>query len=455
MRTVVHAGIYPHPAIVIPAVGGSEAKLVAETAAAMSELAGRIKQSGADVLVLITPHGPMFRDAVALLADEQLTGSLAQFAAPEITFSWPNEKSVLQAIELEAERFGINCAHLDNRRSAAYGVEVTLDHGAMVPLYFLQQRGIRLPLVHITYGLLAAKQLYSFGQAVRKALLRLKRHAAVICSADLSHRLKEDAPAGYSPAGQEFDQKLIHLVERFDVEAILNLNHRLVEEAGECGYRSLIIALGILDGETVEPEILSYEGPFGVGYLVADLTPGRKRTLQPFASTRTQESEHVQLARHTLETFVRTKQVITPPTASSLCQQRAGAFVSLHLNGELRGCIGSIEAQQANLAAEIVENAISAGIYDPRFPPVTAKELSGLVYSVDVLAAAEAVDSMAELDPQQFGVIVEEGQRRGLLLPNLSGVETAEVQVSIALQKAGINPSELYQLYRFRVQRYY
>lgn len=455
MKTVVHAGIYPHPAIVIPAVGKSEAKLAANTAAAMNELAGRIKQSGADVVILITPHGPIFRDAIALLADDRLTGSLAQFAAPEIVFSWRNEKSVLQAIEAEADRLGIYSVHLDQRRSAAYGVAVELDHGAMVPLYFLQQQGIRLPLVHITFGLLSPKQLYTFGQAVRKALQRLKRQAAVICSADLSHSLTDAAPAGFSPAGREFDEKLINLVAKFDVEAILNLNHRLVEEAGECGYRSLAITLGILHGETVEPEILSYDAPFGVGYLVADLTPGRRNKRQPFAFARPEESEYVQLARRTLETYVRTKQIITPPADSPLAQQRAGVFVSLQLAGELRGCIGTIEPQQANLAAEIVENAISAGIYDPRFPPVTAEELPELVYSVDVLAPAEPVAGVAELDPRHFGVIVEKGQRRGLLLPHLPGVETAKEQVAIALQKAGIDPTEKYQLYRFRVQRYH
>ena len=455
MRTVVHAGIYPHPAIVIPAVGGAEAKRVTRTAAAMSELAGRVKVSGADVLVLITPHGTMFRDAVALLAEEQLTGSLARFGAPEIKFAWRNEKGILQAIEAEADRLGISCVQLDQRRSRAYGVDVSLDHGAMVPLYFLQQRGIRLPLVHITFGLLPPQQLYSFGQVVRKALLRRKRKAAVICSADFSHRLTEDAPAGFSPAGKEFDQKLIRLLEQFEVEAILNLDQQLVEEAGECGYRSLLITLGMLDEETVEPEILSYEGPFGVGYLVADLTPGRKGKARSYSLVQEEESEHVQLARQALETFVRSKQIIDPPPTSPLCRQRAGAFVSLRLNGELRGCIGTIEPQQENLAAEIIENAIAAGLYDPRFPPVTQEELPDLVYSVDVLAAPEAVTGSAELDPQQFGVIVEKGRRRGLLLPNLAGVETVEAQIKIALQKAGIEPEEDYQLYRFRVQRYH
>ncbi|MCR3921157.1 MAG: AmmeMemoRadiSam system protein A, partial [Firmicutes bacterium] len=319
---------------------------------------------------------------------------------------------------------------------------------------FLQQAGLHLPIVHLTYGLLAPQKLYAFGKAVRKALQRLHRHAAVICSADLSHRLTEDAPAGFSRSGAEFDRKLRQMVETFDTKAILSMDNQLLQEAGECGYRSLVLGLGILDGVDVQPQILSYESPFGVGYLVADLTPGLEHQPQEKPEI-TPVSEHVSLAKNTLEAFVRTKQIITPPANSPLLKQQAGVFVSLKLDGELRGCIGTIEAMHENLAAEIIENAISAGIYDPRFPAVTQEELPHLSYSVDVLAPAEEVSSPRELDPEQYGVIVESGRRRGLLLPALPGVATAEEQVAIALQKAGIAPHESYQLFRFHVQRYY
>ena len=126
----------------------------------------------------------------------------------------------------------------------------------------------------------------------------------------------------------------------------------------------------------------------------------------------------------------------------------------MKLDGSLRGCIGTISPTTSSIADEIIRNAISAGTEDPRFPPVTEDELSRLEYSVDVLGKAEKIESMDELDPLRYGVIVSKGHRRGLLLPNLEGVETAEKQISIALRKAGISPNEDYQLERFEVVRH-
>lgn len=167
-----------------------------------------------------------------------------------------------------------------------------------------------------------------------------------------------------------------------------------------------------------------------------------------------EHSLHVQLAKKSLETFVKTGRRIEVDKNSPLASQRAGAFVSLKIRGRLRGCIGTIEPARENLAAEIAENAISAGIYDPRFPPVSESELDDLVYSVDVLSEPEPIDSPDELDPKIYGVIVQKGRRRGLLLPDLEGVDTVEEQLAIALEKAGISPEEDYKIYRFRVERY-
>lgn len=167
-----------------------------------------------------------------------------------------------------------------------------------------------------------------------------------------------------------------------------------------------------------------------------------------------EHSPHVQLARKSLETYVKTGRKVEADKDSPLAGQRAGAFVSLKIRGMLRGCIGTIEPVRENLAAEIIDNAISAGIYDPRFPPVSESELKDLTYSVDVLSEPEPIDGPDELDPRVYGVIVQKGQRRGLLLPDLEGVDTVEEQLAIVLEKAGINPGEKYKLYRFRVERY-
>ena len=163
----------------------------------------------------------------------------------------------------------------------------------------------------------------------------------------------------------------------------------------------------------------------------------------------------LKLAKDTVESYVRSGRVPAPPDdLSDELKQRAGVFVSLHKAGVLRGCIGTFEPYQDNVATEIIANAISAASNDPRFPPVTADELTELEYSVDVLTSPEPVSDKDELDPKKYGLIVEAGQRRGLLLPDLEGVDSIDFQIDICRQKAGIEPDEPVTLYRFQVTRY-
>jgi AmmeMemoRadiSam system protein A len=164
----------------------------------------------------------------------------------------------------------------------------------------------------------------------------------------------------------------------------------------------------------------------------------------------------VELARSTIESHVRSGMTIAaPPKLTAEMRQRAGVFVSLHRRGALRGCIGTIEPQSPNVALEVISNAIHAATRDPRFPAVRPDELDELEISVDVLQPPEPIGSMEELDPKRFGVIVQAMGRRGLLLPNLEGVDTPEHQVEIARHKAGIGPSEPVELFRFEVVRYH
>lgn len=162
----------------------------------------------------------------------------------------------------------------------------------------------------------------------------------------------------------------------------------------------------------------------------------------------------VALAKEAVESYIRKGVLPEPREFTTEMRERAGVFVSLHKHGQLRGCIGTFEPSKDNVAEEIVANAISSSTMDPRFPPVTASELDDLEYSVDILTAPEPVADLSQLDPKEYGVIVESGWKRGLLLPDLEGVDSVEEQIAICRLKAGISAGEPVELYRFQVRRF-
>ncbi|NOZ69914.1 MAG: AmmeMemoRadiSam system protein A [Deferribacteres bacterium] len=163
----------------------------------------------------------------------------------------------------------------------------------------------------------------------------------------------------------------------------------------------------------------------------------------------------VKLAKEAVEQYVLNGRVIKPPEDPvPEMMEKAGVFVSIKKHGQLRGCIGTFQPATENVANEIIQNAISAATRDPRFPPVSPQELDELQYSVDVLTAPEKVAGKQDLDPKRYGVIVKSGARKGLLLPDLEGVDTVDEQISIASMKAGIFLDEDIELYRFEVKRY-
>jgi AmmeMemoRadiSam system protein A len=181
-----------------------------------------------------------------------------------------------------------------------------------------------------------------------------------------------------------------------------------------------------------------------------------ERRKNEIEATRKAEDQYVSLARMALENFVKKGKVINIPDylPDEMLNRKAGVFVSITKNGQLRGCIGTISPVTDSIAEEIIQNAISSGTRDPRFNPVKDYELKDLIYSVDVLGEPETINSIDELDVKRYGVIVSSGYRRGLLLPDLDGVDTPRQQVEIALSKASIDKNEDYTLERFEVIRH-
>ena len=465
--SLVYCAVCPHPPIVVPEVGGNEAVKVKNTAEAMLEIGRRIKNSGAEILIMISPHSPVFEDAIAIHANKTLHGDLGQFSAPQVAFNLTNETGLVREIIKAASEAGILTAEINQQLADKFRISLELDHGLMVPLYFLQQSGLELPVVAIAMGLLPFEELYAFGMAVQRAVQSYGKKAALLASGDLSHCLKKGAPSGYDPKGEEFDQAIVRLAGAADVEGVIRLQPELLERAAECGFRPLVMLFGALDGYKVKSEVLSYEGTFGVGYMTASLSPEEVSPDRKFSHRwaeirdeelslrRGNEGYLVQLARNSLESKILGKSIsMDINQAPPEFKKQAGVFVCIKKQGRLRGCIGTIFPQQKSIAAEAVTNAVSAGLNDHRFSRVKPEELPELVYSVDVLTDPEPISSIKELDPLKYGVIVRSGHKTGLLLPNLEGIDSPEQQVGIAREKAGIRAGEDISLERFEVIRY-
>lgn len=455
----------PHPPIIIPEVGRGEEYKIKNTTEACYKVAEEIKSLNPDTIIIITPHALMFGDAIAISNDNNISGDLSNFHAPQVNMNFKVDINLNKKIIKNAQKYDIPIAKLDEEIVEMYNRKYELDHGSIVPLYFIKEKFDDFKLVHINYGLLSDIELYKFGMAIKDAVEESNTNAVFIASGDLSHRLKKEGPYDYSPYGEKFDSEIIQLLKDGDVEGVFNIDHKTIENAGECGLKSYYIMLGAMDGNYIKGELLSYEGTFGVGYGVMrfDLKKSDESIFPKLIDQREKQYEdklkkedpYVRLARESLTYYIKNKSFMEVPQyiTQEMKKERKGVFVSLKKSQNLRGCIGTILPTRDNIAEEIIRNSVEAGMRDPRFSPVREEELKDIDFSVDVLTDPVKA-SKDELDPKKFGIIIRSGARSGLLLPNLEGVDTVDEQINITLQKAGIHPSEKYDIEKFEVIRH-
>lgn len=456
------AFMVPHPPIILPEIGRGEEKKIQKTIDAYQTAARKIGSLHPETIVLLSPHQVLYADYFHISPGKSASGDFAQFRAPQVQMEVRYDTEfVAQLCELtDAAGFPAGTEGERDRR---------LDHGTMVPLYFVNQYVKDYRLVRIGLSGLPLKQHYQLGQYIQETAKLLGRTIVLIASGDLSHRLKEDGPYGYRAEGPAYDRRIMDVMGKGAFEELFEFPEDFCEKAGECGHRSFTVMAGALDRLKVEAQPLSYEGPFGVGYGVCSYTvcgsDAQRNFKEQFeekerakiAMQREKEDPYVRLARKTIENYVRTGEKTAVPGGlpHELYSRKAGVFVSIKENGSLRGCIGTIHAVRTCVAEEIIENAISAACSDPRFQPVTQEELDELVISVDVLGETEPIDTPDKLDVKRYGVIVTKGCKRGLLLPNLDGIDSVEEQIAIAKRKAGIGSEEDVALERFEVIRHF
>ena len=456
------AFIVPHPPLIIPAVGRGKEQLIQSTIDSYDEVAYQIAELEPQTIIVTSPHATAYRDYFHISPGASARGDMHRFGARETNLACTYDTELADRIASLAAAEGFP-AGTDGER------DPSIDHATYIPLYFVNKFYRDYKVVRIGLSGYSPVEHYHLGELITRAIDDLGRRAVLIASGDLSHKLTHDGPYGFAPEGPVFDEQITEAMSRGDFMRLLSFDESFSDKAAECGLRSFQIMAGALDGKDVEAHLLSYEGPFGVGYAVASFVVTGDDDTRRFGkryedeqrarvqALRADEDEYVALARAGVEHFVREGSSLPRPDGlpEDMLAQRSGIFVSLHEHGRLRGCIGTISPVTSCIADEIIRNGISACSEDPRFDPVRPDELDQLEISIDVLGETEDIDSPGELDPQRYGVIVSNGGRRGLLLPMLDGVDTVEEQVGIACRKAGIAPDEPgTTLQRFEVVRH-
>ena len=474
--TIAAAYMVPHPPMIVPAIGRGSERQVAATTRAYEQVAAEIAELKPDTIIISSPHSVMYMDYFHISPGEKAKGSFRDFGAPETRFAETYDGELRDAICRLADANVFPAGILGER-------DKMLDHGTMVPLYFIRKRYQQLwdadpdgrekypdfKILRLGLSGLPLTDHYAFGQLIAKAVNQTGRRAVYVGSGDLSHKLQHYGPYGFAPEGPKYDERIMDVCSRAAFGELFDFSESFCDKAAECGHRSFVIMAGTLDGQSVKASQLSHEDVTGVGYGICTFYPqgedAERHFLEAYLAKaeetlRTQregEDEYVRLARASLESYILHRKKLKMPEGlpEEMTAKRAGAFVSIHKNGSLRGCIGTTGPVQSCVAEEIISNAISASTKDPRFNPITPEELPLLDISVDVLGEPEHIDSKDQLDVKRYGVIVSKGFRRGLLLPDLDGVDTVEQQISIAKQKAGIRENEDVELQRFEVIRHH
>lgn len=258
---LVFSAICPHPPLLIPTIGKDNIKKIKNTVDAMKQLEQDLYAAKPEIIVIISPHGEIIPDAFSINLNSGYNANFEDFG--DFTTRMQFRSSSLLALKFK-ER-------VENDLPIVLSSSQNLDHGTSIPLYYLAKHLKNIEIIPVCFSFLNTDKHFQFGQLLKKEIAKTDKRVAVIASGDLSHALTKDAPAGYSAKGSEFDNEMVTLLKRKDIPGILKIKPKTIEDAAECGFRSIAVLLGIIEEYKFEPEIMSYEGPFGVGYLVANL----------------------------------------------------------------------------------------------------------------------------------------------------------------------------------------
>lgn len=460
---IISAYMVPHPPIAVHQIGRGEELKIRKTLQAYDKVGEMIADDDPETIVISSPHAPLYRDWFNISSGNRAYGDFGRFRARGVSFDVPYDTAFVKTLDELCRKEGFPAG-------SEYDRDKMLDHGTMVPVYFLENHMRQIPIVRIGLSGLSLKEHYQLGMLIKEASDILNRRVVFVASGDLSHCQKEDGPYGFKPEGPEYDERIMHTMGTAAFNELFDYDTSFLEKAQECGHRSFVIMAGALDGLHVNPKVLSHEATFGVGYGIVcyevDGKDDNRHFLKQYdekekariQNKREHADAYAKLALDAIAYYQKHQNYMPVPERlpEEMYQDKAGTFVSIHENDRLRGCIGTIRPAQKNVALEIIHNAVSACCRDPRFNEIKPEEYPYLDVSVDVLSRLEKIHDHSQLNPVKYGVIcsVPDG-RMGVLLPDLEGVDTVDDQIQTACYKGNIDPDDPHlQLQRFTVTRH-
>lgn len=466
MGKILGCYLMPHPPIIIPKIGGGNQFIAFDTLNACKKISNEISSLVPNTIVILSPHGFTPENQISIIDTFFANGDFAEYGAPDLSMEAEIDYKLTKSIINAANENNFPISSLNHQNTEIYGKDLKLDHGAMVPLYFLNNSNKKYKIVHITCTDLPKLELYKFGILLENCIKNSSSNVVIVASGDLSHKLKDNAYYDYNEIGEVFDKQILNILKNSDVVSLFNMNNDIAQAAAQCALNPLYIMFGCCNYIDLKSNFLSYEGPFGIGYAVfsfhkiGDKIDGYLSKLEKLhndciCKTITNESIYSKLARNAIKHYILTGNYLENHSdyENHLLNDEYGVFISLKNDGILRGCVGTLEPKYKNLKEEIIHNSVESALYDPRFNPVDISELDMINISIDIICALEHC-SIDDLAPSKYGVLARYGNKEGILLPNIPGIDSSSEQIKLALCKAGIKDNEEYSLFRFETKKF-
>lgn len=451
--------ILPHCPVAVKEIARGQERYVDKTVKAFEMVAKEISSLKPDTIVIASPHAESYSDYFQVADGDTVTGSFAGYGAPQVRFRFHYDDLLRKEItRIAASR----------KFPAGYeGAEdSSLDHGTMVPLYFVNRFYSNYKIVRLGLSGMSYLDHYLMGEIIQDAAKSANERVVFIASGDMSHCLAKDGPYGYREEGERYETLLNKNLKTANFGDLLRMDKALITRAKECGHRVFALLAGTLDRKSITTTCYSHESPFGIGYGVYGyLVNGDdgSRAIGDLYVTKAKLDiekrkavcdECAKLAYLTLEQYLnrdKDKKVEVPLLLTST---KAAVNISIFKFGTLRAQFGSEVPLERNLANEIIQATVKAARSDAFFDPIEASELPYLSVRVDVLSPLEPIASEKQLDVNKYGVVVKSKDKTGFALPLLPAVDSVEKQIRIAKKDAGISRSERVSLLRFTITRH-